>query len=84
MKILLDFNDIGKEDFKSVFGNESLHKISNNIAVRVVNFAMSKNPSQKYSVTTSQHPEIYLGISRWETPNQTDHILIQMKAFECG
>jgi hypothetical protein len=44
MKILSDFNDkVGREDIcrpKTV--NESLHKISNDIGVRVVNFAISK------------------------------------------
>jgi hypothetical protein len=42
MKILLiDFNaEIGKEDiFKPTIGNESLHEISNDNGVRVVNFA---------------------------------------------
>jgi hypothetical protein len=45
MKILLaDFNaKVGREDiFKPTVGNESLHKISNNNGVRVVNFATSK------------------------------------------
>jgi exonuclease III len=46
MKILLgDFNAIVcREDiFKPTFGNESLHKISNDNGVRVVNFATSEN-----------------------------------------
>jgi hypothetical protein len=46
MKILLgDFNaKIGREDiFKPTIGNESLHEISNNNGIRVVNFAISKN-----------------------------------------
>jgi hypothetical protein len=46
MKILLgDFNaKIGREDiFKPTVGNESLHKISNDSGVRLVNFATSKN-----------------------------------------
>jgi hypothetical protein len=57
-KILLgDFNaKVGREDiFKTTIGNESLHEISNNNGVRVVNFATSKNLSQKYNVPTSQH-----------------------------
>jgi hypothetical protein len=56
MKILLgDFNaKVGKGDiFKPTFGNENLHKISNDNGVRVVNFATSKNLSQKYDVPTS-------------------------------
>jgi hypothetical protein len=46
MKILLgDFNaKVGREDiFKPTIGNESLHKISKDNRVRVVNFATSKN-----------------------------------------
>jgi hypothetical protein len=46
MKMLLgDFNaKVGMEDiFKPTIGNESLHKISNDNAVRVVNFATLKN-----------------------------------------
>jgi hypothetical protein len=46
MKILLgDFNaKAGKEViFKPTTGNESLHEISNDIGVRLVNFATSKN-----------------------------------------
>jgi hypothetical protein len=45
MKILLDFNaKLGREDiFRPTIGNESLHEISNENGVRVVNFAISKN-----------------------------------------
>jgi hypothetical protein len=46
MKILLgDINaKVGKEDiFKLTIGNESLHKISNDNRVKVINFATSKN-----------------------------------------
>jgi exonuclease III len=56
-KILLgDFNaKVGREDiFKPTIGNESLHKISNDNGVRLVNFATFKNlKSQKYDVPTS-------------------------------
>jgi hypothetical protein len=50
MKILLgDFNaKVGKEDiFKPTIGNESLHKISNDNGVRLVNFVTSKNLTVK-------------------------------------
>jgi exonuclease III len=50
MKILLgDFNaKVGREDIlKLTIGNESLHKISNDNGVRVVNFAISKNLTVK-------------------------------------
>jgi hypothetical protein len=46
MKILLgDFNaKVGREDiFKPTIRNESLHEISNDNGIRVVNFATSKN-----------------------------------------
>jgi hypothetical protein len=43
--LLRDFNEkVGREDnFKPTNGNESLHEISNDNGVRVVNFATSKN-----------------------------------------
>jgi hypothetical protein len=49
MKTLLDFSaKVGREDiFKPTVQNESLHKISNDIGVRVVNFAISKNLTVK-------------------------------------
>jgi exonuclease III len=53
MKILLgDFNaKVGREDiFKPTVGNESLHEISNDNGVRVVNFATSKNLIVKSSM----------------------------------
>jgi hypothetical protein len=56
MKILLgNFNaKIGREDiFKLTIGDESLHEISNDNGVRLINFATSK--SQKFVVPTSQH-----------------------------
>jgi hypothetical protein len=46
MKILLtDFNaKVGREDiFKPIIENESLHEISNDNGVRLVNFVTSKN-----------------------------------------
>jgi hypothetical protein len=50
MKILLEhFNaKVGKEDiFKLTVGNESLHEISDDNGVRVVNFTTSKNHTVK-------------------------------------
>jgi hypothetical protein len=59
MKILFgDFNaEVDTEDiFKPTVRNESLHEISNDKRVRVVNFATSKNLTcQKYDVPTSEH-----------------------------
>jgi hypothetical protein len=44
MKILLDFSaNVGREDIlKWIIGNKSLHEISNDNGVRLVNFAISK------------------------------------------
>jgi hypothetical protein len=49
MKMLWEFNaKVGREDiFKPTIGNESLHEISNDNGVRVVNFAKSKNLTVK-------------------------------------
>jgi hypothetical protein len=58
MEILLgDFSaKVGRKDiFKPTVGNKSLHEISNDNGVRVVNFATSMNLSQKYDVPTLQH-----------------------------
>jgi hypothetical protein len=78
MKILLDFNaKVGREDiFKPTIGNESLHEITNDNGVRLVNFATSKNLCQKYDVPTSQIHKY-----TWTSPdekihNQIDHILV--------
>jgi hypothetical protein len=61
IKILLgDFNaKVGKENiFKPTIGNESLHEISNDNGVRLVNFTTSKN--LRVNVLTSQQPYISL------------------------
>jgi hypothetical protein len=56
MKILLgDCNaKVGREDiFKPTIGNESLHEISDDNGVRIVNVAISKKTYyQKYNVPT--------------------------------
>jgi hypothetical protein len=60
MKMLLgDFNaKVGREDiFKPTIGNESLHEISNDNGVRVVNFATSKNLTVK--ITMFRHRDIH-------------------------
>jgi hypothetical protein len=80
MKILLgDFNaKVGKEHiFKPTIWNESLHEISNDNGIRLVNFATSKNLRVKS--TMLPHHNIYKYI--WTSPggkthNQTDHILV--------
>jgi exonuclease III len=60
MKILLgDFNakTDGEDVLKPQIGNDSLHEISNGNGVRVVNFATSKNLSQKSTIFP--HHNIY-------------------------
>jgi hypothetical protein len=55
MKILLeDFNaEVGREDiFKLTIGNESLHAISNDNGIRLVNFA----PSETLRVKSTMFP----------------------------
>jgi phage-related protein len=69
MKILLgDLNaKVGREDiFKLTIGNESLHEISNDNEVRVVNFATSKNLIIKS--TMFPHRNIHKYACRWEHP----------------
>jgi exonuclease III len=60
MKILVgDFNaKVGKEDIsKPTIGNKSLHQISNDNGIRLVNFAKSKN--LRIKSTMFPHPNIH-------------------------
>jgi hypothetical protein len=68
MKILLgDFNaKVSREDiFKSTIGNESLHEISNDNGVRVVNFGTSKN----LIVKTTMFPHCNIHKFTWTFPD---------------
>jgi hypothetical protein len=70
MKILLgDFNaKVDRESiFKPTIGNESLHEISNDNGVRILNFATSKNLGVKS--TMFPHREIHK--HTWSTPEGT-------------
>jgi hypothetical protein len=75
MKILLgDFNA------KPRIGNESLHEISNDNGVRIVNFASSKN----LVVKSTMFPHRKIHKHTWTFPegnthNQIDHILIDRR-----
>jgi hypothetical protein len=63
MKILLgDFiAKVGREDiFKLTIGNESLHEISNNNGVRVVNLVKSKNRIVKSTIFPHQNIHKYI------------------------
>jgi exonuclease III len=80
MKILLgDFNaKVGREYiFKPTIRNKSLHEISNDNGVTVVNFATSKN----LVVKSAMFPHHKIHKYTWTSPersihNQTDHVLI--------
>jgi hypothetical protein len=83
MKILLgDFNaKVGREDiFKTTIGNESLHAISNDNGVRVVNFATFQN----LTVRSTMFPHRNIHKYTWTSPdgrthNQIYHILIDRR-----
>jgi hypothetical protein len=83
MKIILgDFNaKVGRENiFKGMIENESLHEISNNNGVRVVNFATSKN----LVVRCTMFPHRRIHKYTWTSPegnthNQIDHVLIDRR-----
>jgi exonuclease III len=83
MNILLgDFNaKVNREDiFKPTLGNESLHKISNDNGVRVVNLVTSKN----LIVKSTMFPHSNIHKFTWTSPdgkthNQIDHILIDRR-----
>jgi hypothetical protein len=82
MKILLgDLNaKVGRENiFKPTIGNESLHEISNDNGVRIVNFATSKN-----LVKSTMFPHRKIHKYTWTSPegnthNQIDHVLIDRR-----
>jgi hypothetical protein len=75
MKMLLgDFSVKvgGEDDFKQTIGNESLHEISNDNGVIVVNVATCKTQVKSIMFL---HKYTW-GISRCETDSQIDHILM--------
>jgi hypothetical protein len=72
MKILLgDFSaEVGREDlFKPTIKNESLHKISNDTGVRVVNFATSRN----LIVRNIMFPHCNIHKFTWTSPGGKSH-----------
>jgi hypothetical protein len=83
MKIIMcDFNaKVGSENnFKSTIGNESLHEISNDNGVRVVNYATPKN----LVVKSTMLPHRKIHKHTWTSPegnthNQTDHVFIDKR-----
>jgi hypothetical protein len=58
MNILLDFNaNVGREDiFKPKIGNKSLHEISNDNGVRLINFSTCKTSESKVQCSQITHP----------------------------
>jgi exonuclease III len=83
MKILLgDFNaKVGMEDiFKPINGNESLHEVSNDKGVRVVNSATSKILIAKS--TTFPHRDIHKHTSPdGVTRNRIDHVFVYKRRY---
>jgi hypothetical protein len=83
MKILLgDFSaKVGREDiFKPTIENESLHKISNDNGVRLVNSATSKNLRVKSTIFPHRNIYKYSWTSSdGKTHNQIDHILVDRR-----
>jgi exonuclease III len=83
MEILLgDFNvKVDREDlFKPINENESVHEISNDNGVRLVNFVTSKNLRVKSTMVSHRNIHMYT----WTTPdgkthNQIDNILVDMR-----
>jgi hypothetical protein len=69
-----------KEIFKPIIGNESLHEISNDNGIRVVNFATSKN----LTIRSTMFPHCSIHKYTWmsldgKTHNQIDHILVDRR-----
>jgi hypothetical protein len=73
--------EVGKEDiFKLTIGNESLHEISNDNGVGVVNFVTSKNliVKNKMSLHRSIHKLIWTSFDG-KFHNEIDHILVDRR-----
>jgi hypothetical protein len=75
--LLISMPIVGREGiFKPKIVNESLHEISNDIGVRIVNFATSKNLIVKSIMFSYCNIHIYTWMSRdGKTHNQIDGIL---------
>jgi hypothetical protein len=83
MKILLGDSNAkaGREGiFKPTIGNETLHEISNDNGVRLLNFATSKN----FRVKSTMSPHRNIHKYTWPSPDgkthkQIDHILVDRR-----
>jgi endonuclease/exonuclease/phosphatase family metal-dependent hydrolase len=85
MKILVgDFNaKVGRKDiFKPTIRKESLHKISNDNGMKLVNFATSKNIRVKSTLFPHHNIHKYTWTSPdGKTHNQIDHILVDRQRY---
>jgi hypothetical protein len=83
MKILLGNVNakVGREDiFKPTIGNESLHEISNENGIRVVNFATSKNLAVKSRMFEHDNIHKYTWTSPdGKTHNQNNHFQVDRR-----
>jgi hypothetical protein len=80
--LLGDFNvKVGREDiFKPRIGNEILHEIGNDNAVRVVKFVTSRNITVKSTMFPHRNIHKYTWTSQAGKPhNQIDHILVERR-----
>jgi hypothetical protein len=82
IQILLgDFSSrIGREDIsKPAIGNESLHEVSNDNGVRVVNFVTSKNMIVKSTIFPHRNIHKFTWTSNGKTHNQIDCIVTYIR-----
>jgi len=72
---------VGRDDiFKPTIGNGSAHHESNDIVVRTINFATSKNLVVKGKIIPHRNIQKYTWTSRdGKTHNHIDHILIDRR-----
>jgi len=88
--LLGDFNaKVGQENiFKPIVGNESLHQVSNDNGVRIVNFATSINLVVKSTMFPHRNIRTYTSTSPdGKADNQIVHILIDRRwhsSTRCG
>uniref|UniRef100_A0A4P6DBQ5 Putative endonuclease-reverse transcriptase panstrongylus lignarius n=1 Tax=Rhodnius prolixus TaxID=13249 RepID=A0A4P6DBQ5_RHOPR len=83
IKIVLgDFNaKLGQEEsYRPFLGRHSLHEISNENGMRMIDFAISKN----MSIRSTQFPHKNIHKETWRTPdglreNQIDHVMIDFR-----
>jgi hypothetical protein len=80
--LLRDFNEkVSREDiFKTIIVNKSLHEISNDNGVRLLNFAISKNLTVKCMLFPHRNIDKYTWTFPDEkTHSQIDHILVDRR-----